>query len=277
MAGIPFQRVVDPHTTAMQPPQNPYNSPPYGQPQGSFAPQPQQPRGTVSLDVIGEAWNLVKPSLGQWALAMLLGGAALFALNLVVGLLQTPFRPTPGRGIGAGFWFISFLSQILGAAVQGIVLVALFRMAIAHIRTGVASINEMFNIGDIAVPAAIAAMLVYLITVIGLIFLVIPGIIASLSLTLVQPLIADQKLQPVDAIKRSWEVMKSHLGSMFVLGLVLGLLNLATIFTCGLGLFVTIPIDIVALALVYRDLLGVGGAPAQNTGYVPPPIANPNF
>lgn len=261
----------------MQPPQNPYNQPNYGQPQQPFAPAPQQPRGTVSLDVIGEAWKLVQPSIGQWALALLIVGALVFVVNIISSIIQAPFSPRQGQSPGLMFYMMLLVAQVIGAVIQGVALAALYRMAIANIRTGKADLNQMFGVTEVLAPVLVASILVYLATIVGFVLCIVPGIIAALGLTMTQPLIVDQKLAPVDAMKASWAGMKPHLGSLFVLGFVLGLLNFAGALACGVGLFVTVPIYVVAMALVYRDVFGAGGAPTQNTGYTPPPIANPNF
>jgi uncharacterized membrane protein len=267
----------------MQPPQNPYNQPNFGQPQQPFNPQqpfappPQQPRGTVSLDVIGEAWKLVQPSLGQWVLAIFVVGALSFAVNFVMGLLQLPFAPAKGQNPSGMFYLIQLVAQIVSFVVQTATAGALIKMAIAQTRTGIANISDMFSVTDVLGPLMVGAILTSLVTVGGLVLLIIPGIIAALGLAMTQPLIVDQKMTPVDAMKRSWEVMKPNLGSFFVLGLVLGLLNFAGVLACCVGLFITYPISTVAIALVYRDLFGIMGTPAAPGNYTPPPIANPNF
>ncbi|BCM91025.1 hypothetical protein IAD21_02889 [Abditibacteriota bacterium] len=258
----------------MQPPQNPYNQPNYGQPGGYGS---QQPRGTVSLDVIGEAWNLVKPSLGQWIVAMLIAGAGAAIVSFVSQMLQRPFTPTPGSSPSMAFWAITFITQIIGFVVNTAIAAGLIKMAIAQVRTGVASFNEMFSVTNIIGPILVAAILTGLVTYVGILLCIVPGIIAALGLCMTQPLVVDQNMGAVDAMKRSWEIMKPHLGSTFVLFLVLGLLNCAGLIACCVGILVTYPICIVAIALVYRDMFGIGGAGGQSMGYTPPPIANPNF
>lgn len=91
------------------------------------------------------------------------------------------------------------------------------------------------------------------------------------------PLIVDQKASGIDAIKRSWETCKPQLGTLFLLFLVLGLLNFATVCTCGLGLFVTFPMTQIAIALTYRNLFGIGRAESGVAPlmFPPPPIASP--
>ncbi len=258
----------------MQPPPNPYNQPNYGQ---SGAPMPQQPRGLVSLDVIGESWNLVKPALGQWVVAILIAGAVMFGVSLVSTILQRPFAPQPGNPPGAGFYLALLFTQIIGFIVNTVVIAGLIKMAIAHVKTGVASIGEMMSVTNVIGPVLVGALLTGLVTYLGILLCIIPGIIASLGLCMTQPLIVDKNMGGVDAMKRSWEVMKPQLGSVFVLGLVLTLLNAVGAIACFVGLFVTYPISIVAVALVYRDMFGIGGTAGQNLGYTPPPIASPNF
>ena len=84
----------------MQPPQNPYNQPGYGQgaPAPYGAPSPQQPRGTVSLDVIGEAWKLVQPNIGQWILGILIVGAVAFGRRTYRQRVANALPPATGAG-----------------------------------------------------------------------------------------------------------------------------------------------------------------------------------
>ncbi|RYX83222.1 hypothetical protein EON83_16070 [bacterium] len=252
--------------------QNPYNQPNYGQPGGG------QPRGTVSLDVIGEAWNLVKPSLGQWVVAILIVGVIAFVCSLVLNLVMMPFAPRQGQQPGPAFFAVALLTRIplfiIIIALSG----GLIKMGISQVKTGVASLSDLTSVTTVIGPLLVASILVGLITNIGMLLCIVPGVIAGLGLCMTQPLIIDQGMSAIDAMKRSWDTCKPHLGSIFVLFIVIWLVNLVGAIPCGLGLLITYPISIVAISLVYRDLFGIGGVGGQNMGgYNPPPIANPNY
>lgn len=254
----------------MQNPQNPYEQPPRSPVSSPVTSNPSR-AGVVSLDVIGEAWTLLKPSIAPWVGAILIVGV----IQLVFVGLQTSLTPRNAQGLqqpGA----MSFLLQIISTIVSVFLTGALFKMAIQHVKTGRAEIGEMFNIGDIVVPLFVASILVGLITIVGIAACIIPGIIAALGLSMTTPLVVDQKLGATEAISRSWAMMKGNLLSFLVLGLVLGIINLGGMLACGVGLLVTAALSQLALALVYKDLF-LGGNINQNQRPMPPsaPIADP--
>jgi hypothetical protein len=62
----------------------------------------------------------------------------------------------------------------------------------------------------------------------------------------------------VDALTASWRLTKGSKVDLFVFGLVVGMLNLAGVLLCGLGLVVTIPLSGLASMMVYDNLRVVG-------------------
>lgn len=100
-----------------------------------------------------------------------------------------------------------------------------------------------------------ATILVGLITVVGFILLIIPGVIAVLGLMFTKYLVIDRKLGPVQALKASWRITKGH--KLHLLGFIAvsGLLNLAGAIALLIGLLVTVPLTMLAAAHIYRALV----------------------
>ncbi len=116
------------------------------------------------------------------------------------------------------------------------------------------------------------------IVLIGLVLLIIPGIIASLLLMFTQLMIIDRSLGPVDAIKESYHLAKKHLFQLFLFALCITLLNLVGLILVGVGLLVTLPISLIAVAHVYRKLAALNGVPVvvsepSQPQSTPPPSA----
>lgn len=153
----------------MQPPQNPSDLPspsgypppapfapaPYGQ--APVAPPPQAPRGRVSLDVIGEAWRLLSPNLGNWVLAMVL----FFGVRFGISIFQNIIQQIAGRGSSFTPFMIAFtvLMQIVSWIVMQCLLGGLAKLAIATVRTGRAELSEMWSISNVWVSLAFSALL----------------------------------------------------------------------------------------------------------------------
>ena len=248
----------------MQTPQNPYDSP-------SAAPVPNR-AGTVSTDAISEAWAMLKPNLAVWIGVAVVYFLILGALSGVQFMLQT----RDAQGIPHQNPFSIFF-QVIISAVSIFLGAGLFKVAITQLRTGRAEFGELFNIFDLAAPLFIAAILTAFATTIGLALCVIPGVIVSLGLSMTNPLIVDQKLDAIDAMKRSWDVTKDQLGGLLLLGIVLFLVNMVGACLCGLGIVVTLPLTYLTFAIVYRDLFmgGSFGVTTSMPDFPTPPIAHP--
>jgi len=102
----------------------------------------------------------------------------------------------------------------------------------------------------------IGASVVYLLIVIaGLILLIVPGIIWAIKYKFYKYALIDEKLGVMDSIRKSGDITNGEKWHIFLFGLVLGLLNLLGALAALVGLFVTIPITIMATVYVYRKLL----------------------
>jgi len=101
----------------------------------------------------------------------------------------------------------------------------------------------------------LASLIRGVVTFIGFILLIIPGIIFSIRLQFVTYLIVDKKLPPVEAIKKSWEMTKGSAWNLFFFGILLFLVNVLGAMLLLVGLFVTVPLSMLATTFVYRKLL----------------------
>ncbi|MBI3984939.1 MAG: hypothetical protein HY344_03290 [Candidatus Levybacteria bacterium] len=90
--------------------------------------------------------------------------------------------------------------------------------------------------------------------VIGLILFIIPGIIIAIKLQFLEYLIVDKKMG-FEAFNKSWEMTKGVKWNLFVFGILLVLINLLGILALFVGLFVTLPLSLIATAYVYRKLV----------------------
>jgi len=94
-----------------------------------------------------------------------------------------------------------------------------------------------------------------IITLVGFILLIIPGIIFSVRLQFVNYLIVDKNLGPVDAIKKSWNMTRGNTWNLFFFGILIGLINILGLLCLVVGLFITVPLSMLASAFIYRKLL----------------------
>lgn len=105
--------------------------------------------------------------------------------------------------------------------------------------------------------ALAAYIIMSLIIGLGLILLIIPGIILALGLSQTMFILADEpEIGPVEALKKSWEMMKGYKADYFVLGLYFIPWALLCILTLGIGILWLGPWMQVTYAHFYDALRG---------------------
>lgn len=171
--------------------------------------------------------------------------AVLMAFSMVVNGLTGG-----GHGFGA---FLGFLISLLASTVVAVAYtrLALSTVAGAHVGwDGLWAPQFYFSmLGTTILQSALV--------LVGFILLIIPGIIASLLLSLSQLSVVDKNLSPVDAIKESYRLTRPHLWQMFLFVLTLMVLNILGLIALVVGLLVTIPVSLLAFAYVYKKLSDV--------------------
>ena len=79
----------------------------------------------------------------------------------------------------------------------------------------------------------LANLLTSALVMLGIIFLIVPGIIVGCRLAFVSYLVMDKKLDPIAAVEESWRMTKGHGWTIFFMGFVsffLGIVGLALLF-----------------------------------------------
>lgn len=117
------------------------------------------------------------------------------------------------------------------------------------------SIGRTYQYALRRLPAILwITILTSIVTLIGFILLIIPGIIAFVRLALAPPVVVVEDVRGTKAIGRSWRLTKGHFWRLLGLLILSGLI-------AGVGaLIITIPTEIIALSL------GVGGWPVSALG-----------
>lgn len=168
--------------------------------------------------------------------------AALSVFTIIVDSLT-------GGGHGAGA-MLGFLISLLASTV---VTIAYARLALSTVAGKRVSWEELWA-PEYYFPMLGASILQTVIILVGFILLIIPGIIASLLLCFTQISLVDKKLTPVEALKESYRLARPHLWQLFLLALSLVLFNLLGLLALVVGLLVTIPVSLIAVAHIYRTL-----------------------
>lgn len=194
-------------------------------------------RRGASIDIgsaLSRGWDLVRDNAG-----VLIGASALgWLITLALACL-----PLIGWILGFvlfGGLYLVFIRRIRGEAVQVGDIFAGFNIAFAHL--------------------VLAGLVTWLLTTIGFVLCILPGIYLCVGYVFVLPLVIDKKMEFWPAMEVSRQVVQRHWWSMFGLVIVLALLVVAGFIACLVGAIVTIPVAIAALMYVYEDLFGASAA-----------------
>lgn len=227
------------------------SAPPPPPPPPPFAPPPPPPPamgGAASpvpvfsaTQAIGYGWKAFTKNLGPILILML----AIFAVNVLVNVVSS-------RSFINDSWVLNTLVSLLSTLISMVIAFGIIKAALAILDGRKPEIGEVFNT-DRLVPYIIAAIAVSIITTIGFILLIIPGLIAAFLLQFFGYAIADGKTErPLDALRISFETVKPHWGELLLLAILLFLLNIGGAVLCLVGLLATVPTSIIAVAYAWR-------------------------
>ena len=148
-----------------------------------------------------------------------------------------------------------YLGTLVSIAISGPLLLGLVIFSLSISRDEEASVEQLFE-GFNHLGKSIGAYIVISIIIsIGILLLIIPGIIAALSVSMTFYIIADDdSIGVLDAIKKSNEMMNDHRWKLFYLYLRFFGWGIACLLTFGLGFLWLIPYIQVSVAKFYEDI-----------------------
>jgi uncharacterized membrane protein len=123
----------------------------------------------------------------------------------------------------------------------------------AHDNVAAAQVSDLWN------PAPFwrylgAYVLTVLAIALGFLALIVPGVILAVGLAFVPFLVIDRGLGPIEAMKESWRLTRGHKMQLFLLVLALIGITLLGLLALVVGVFVALPINMIAFAHAYRTL-----------------------
>jgi hypothetical protein len=196
-------------------------------------------RGVV-IDIgsaISRGWTLVMDNMAVMI------GATLLGWLISVGLA---FVPVLGWAVGivlmAGLDYM-FLRRIRGEQIQIGDLFAGFNIAFLHL--------------------VLAGLVKWLLTSVGLLLCILPGIYLAVGYVFVLPLIIDKQMEFWPAMEVSRQVVHQHWWSIFLLTIMLVLIVCVGFLACIVGVLIAIPVATAAMMYVYEDLFGPRAALPQ--------------
>ena len=157
------------------------------------------------------------------------------------------------------FVFQLALAFLLGKGAMLATLIGLFittKWALAYVNKG------SFSFDDITAGVTgkqfvyfLGAVLLMVVSVIGgTLLLIIPGIVFYVRLVFVKFITTEKEMSPRAALKESKRITKGHRWKLFFLLCAVILLNIVGFLCLVVGIFVTAPLSMLALAVAYKKL-----------------------
>ena len=147
----------------------------------------------------------------------------------------------------------SIIISILFFILNLIISMGLIKISLKFVDKEKAGLSNLFYTKSI-LPFFLTTLLSGVITLIGFILLIVPGIIIGTRLQFAPYLVIDKGLGPIEALKKSWKMTEGVTWNLILLGLLSVWVNIAGILVFVIGLVITVPATTIAKAYVYRKL-----------------------
>jgi uncharacterized membrane protein len=250
-------------------------------PVGDSTPPPgAAPGGYAVGDAFNYGWRKFQQNLGPWLLACLIAILVVVLLWVVfiviagaIGLANTTTIETASGGTiyrtdtagSLALTAVTILFTVLSALLGWIISAQFVRGALGVTQRGVIDVGIFFRkelLGPVIVAAFLLAVIQFALAVIGVVPLIgwliqfIGSIVVAFFAQFYAYFVLDQQQAPLDSIKSSFSFVNQYLATIIVLFLASIVAIVIGALLCGIGLFIAIPVTVMAHAYTYRVLRG---------------------
>jgi len=188
-------------------------------------------------------WNTMKANIWFFVGVLVVAWALTGVPHIIANILQE-------QSIGLSFFF-----RIIGWVANIIVSIGMIAIALKFLDNQNPKFEDLFSFRPYFWKYLGASILTGLIIWVGLILFIIPGIYWALKFQFFGYFVVEQGRDPVEAMRMSSRITQSVKWKLFGFGLILALINTVGVICLFIGLFVTIPVTLLAYSFVYRKLL----------------------
>ncbi|MEK7122933.1 MAG: hypothetical protein AAB855_03695 [Patescibacteria group bacterium] len=206
------------------------------------------PKAFPRKEFMGAVWPLVKKYFWIFVGILFIQQILINLPSIITGVLQFVYKIPEDEPIS------SSLNFIVTTAISIMLQAGLVAIALKTIAGGTPAIADLFSQTRVFLRYLGASILYGLIVFGGFLLLIFPGVMWFLKFSLWPYFLVDQNVGVIESLKMSARATKGYKPSLLVFYIYLGALNLLGVAALFLGLFVTAPITLLAIAWVYRRL-----------------------
>lgn len=163
-------------------------------------------------------------------------------------------------GVTAAMIIVLFVANVIpfaGLILNGLLLGGLQYYFLKRLRGQAAELGDCFTgFSAMTGPLIIASLLVTVFTLVGLFFLILPGIYLAVAYSFAYLLVIDHKLDFWPALEVSRRVITKNWGWMLLLLIVTGILSSLGVLLLGIGYLLTAPLLYATFVAAYEQLVG---------------------
>ena len=218
----------------------------------------------VRFETIAEAWALMREDLGTWVVAALIVGVLSLGISYPVNFLSNFLLVGNIQGPAFGdvkFWPILTFQSLFSQGISMCFTAGMLAFCLKRLRGEPLSYSNLF-IGFPRFLTYLGAGVLYsIITFVGALFCIIPGLYLVGALAFTPLIILDQKAGAIEALQISYATLSRSGFAMFALPFVCSLLMLLGLFACCVGILFTAPIYFIVIAMHYHAFFPPQGGP----------------
>jgi serine/threonine protein kinase/capsular polysaccharide biosynthesis protein len=158
---------------------------------------------------------------------------------------------------------VHFDTSVLGILLGGPLLGGLYLYFLKKIRGEKVRVETAFSgFSHSLLHLILASFVTGVLTMLGFLCLILPGIFLCVSWFFTLPLVIDKRLDFWPAMRLSLRTICKHWWKFLAFLLVLVLFNVCGVLLCLVGVFITLPVSFAALMYAYEDIFNPPGLPS---------------
>ena len=243
----------------------------YGPPPGGYSP----PHGASRWDLgaaLAYGWAKFQANAAQIVVAALVLLVGLGVVGAVTAALQAGLLDsggveyvdgTPTIREGSGLLarlLVAGLSSALFLIVAQVIGAGIIRGALGITEGRDFRMDDLFRVERLG-PVIVTSLIIGAATFVGTLLCYLPGLVVGFLTSYSLYFVIDKGLAPIEAITASFMLVKDNIATTLVWYIVGGLVAVAGVIACFVGLIVTIPIVLIGTAYTYKILTDQPVAP----------------
>ncbi|HYE31494.1 MAG TPA: GYF domain-containing protein [Methylomirabilota bacterium] len=213
---------------------------------------------------IGESfsrsWALFKEHLG-----LILAAQILLLIVVMIGYVLTGFltgsttgRPPAGGVATAQHITLTIVGSVLQTVINALAIGGYYAFLMNLMRGHRVAVTNVFvGFSRLAGPLIVLEVVRSILTVLGFVLCVLPGIYLAVAWIFAVPVLLDKKYSFWESMEVSRKVVTQHWFQVFVFLILVFLFNVLGAVACLVGLLVTFPVSTLAFLYLYEDIFDI--------------------